>query len=311
MRALLLPTLVAALLSLCSCDEQPADAAEATPAVQTPAELQATEHFCGDNAYIHCAALCAMGPRPSGSAAYEQQLRYLSRYLEEYGWTITRHAFTAPNGTPMVNLHATFGEDSAPRPILLTCHIDTKQGISADFQGADDGASGAAAIVELARVLAKEPQLASQIELVFFDGEESFAPRMTEKDGLYGSKFDVARRGSQLPLYQVNLDMVGARNKVVKVPLFDADPTLAELYLELVEEQRFSTKRWQLEDTSYMDDDLPFREAGVATINLIADFVGSIWWHTPRDNMSRICPNSLAETGTLTLELLRRIAISR
>ena len=102
--------------------------------------------------------------------------------------------------------------------------------------------------------------------------------------------------------------MVGARNKVVKVPLFDTDPTLAELYLELVEEQKLSTKRRQLADESYMDDDLPFRRAGVATINLIADFVGSIWWHTPRDNMSRICPKSLAETGTLTLALLRRIA---
>lgn len=103
--------------------------------------------------------------------------------------------------------------------------------------------------------------------------------------------------------------MVGARNKVVKVPLFDTAP-LAELYLELVEEQKLSPKRWQLADKSYMDDDLPFRRAGVATINLIADFVGSIWWHTPRDTMSRICPKSLAETGTLTLTLalLRRIA---
>lgn len=308
MRTLLLPALTAALLTLCCCDEQPTNEAKPAPAVKTAAELQATEHFCGDNAYIHCAALCAMGSRPSGSAAYEQQLRYLSRYLEEYGWAITRHSFTAPNGTPMVNLHATFGAQATARPILLTCHIDTKQGICADFQGADDGASGAAAIVELARVLAKEPQLATQIELVFFDGEESFAPRMTEKDGLYGSKFDVARRGAQLPLYQVNLDMVGARNKVVKVPLFDTDPTLAELYLELVEEQKLSPKRWQLADESYMDDDLPFRRAGVATINIIADFVGSIWWHTPRDNMSRICPKSLEETGTLTLALLRRIS---
>ena len=47
----------------------------------------------------------------------------------------------------------------------------------------------------------------------FLDGEEAFAPRMSETDGLYGSRHDVARRGSQLPVWQINLDMVGGRNK--------------------------------------------------------------------------------------------------
>ena len=41
--------------------------------------------------------------------------------------------------------------------------------------------------------------------------------------------------------------------------------------------------------------------------NLIAVFVGADWWHTPRDNMSRICPNSLRDSGQITAELIRRL----
>ncbi len=303
-------SLLAATILCAACDDRQ-DAEEDFALTNAPTQLQSTPDYNGENAYIHCAALCKLGSRPSGSAAYKKQLDYLSRYLLEYGWTVTQQEFTAPNGTPMFNLHAVYGDFDAARPIIVSCHIDTKTGISDDFQGADDGASGAAVMIELARILAAKPEDAGQIELVFFDGEESFAPRMTETDGLYGSKHDVARRGNQLPLYQINLDMVGARNKIIKVPMFDTDPELAEYFDASVQELKLNEKKWQIADVAYMDDDQPFREAGVATINIIADFVNSIWWHTPRDNMSRICPTSLKESGMLTHAMLRRILSAR
>ena len=70
---------------------------------------------------------------------------------------------------------------------LLTCHIDTKTGIP-DFTGANDGASAAAAILETARILSRDPARAGQLELVFFDGEESFSQHIDSDDGLYGSR---------------------------------------------------------------------------------------------------------------------------
>ena len=299
-----------ALLLVTACEQQNSS----TPAVAkneaAQYALQNTKHFCGENAYYHCSELCKLGPRPSGSAAYEQQLRYLSQHLEQAGWSVSRHPFAAPNGTSMTNLHAHFGSApaSSTRPILLSCHIDTKMGIGPDFIGADDGASAAAVLLETARILSAQPEIAAQVELVFFDGEEAFGTHMTEEDGLYGSGFDAARRGSNLPLYQINLDMVGAKNKHIGVPFHDTAPELLSLFEESVDTLRLNPRRWEIIDASYLDDNIPFKEAGVSTLNIIAQFTNSTWWHTPRDNMSRICPQSLQESGILTLHILRQLA---
>lgn len=273
----------------------------------TGAVVQNASEFSGENAYKHCAELCDIGPRPSGSEGYRQQLEYLTKHLEECGWIVTRHSFQAPNGVPMTNLHAVYGKSTDTRPVILTCHIDTKTGISENFVGADDGASGAAVILEAARIMAAEQQLAEQVELIFFDGEEAFAYRMTETDGLYGSRADVKRRGDDLPEYQINLDMVGARNKKIAVPFFDAHYELLEIYESVIDELGYNPLKWDIADESYWDDDLPYRESGVKTINLICNFVNSMWWHTPRDNMSRICPKSLEESGRVTLAMLREL----
>lgn len=287
--------------------------AHSATAAATTAEgtvLQNTSEFCGENAYKHCAALCDIGPRPSGSEGYRKQLEYLTSYLEQYGWTVSQYSFKAPNGVPMTNLHAVYGKSQSTRPIILTCHIDTKTGISDNFVGADDGASGASVILEAARIMAQEPETAEHVELIFFDGEESFAYRMTETDGLYGSRADVKRRGTDLPEYQINLDMVGARNKKIAVPIFDVHCELLDIYEQVIDELEYDPLKWDFADESYWDDDLPYREAGVKTINLICKFVNSMWWHTPRDNMSRICPKSLKESGYVALAMIRRLLVS-
>lgn len=299
-----LAILLSGALLLCSCGEK---APSVPPATKVSYQFENSPDFRGENAYIHCAALCALGPRLSGSAAYEQQLQYLEKHLADYGWKTTRQSFIGPNRTNMTNLHAVYGNSNENRPVLLSCHIDTKAGIAKDFEGADDGASGAAVLLETARILSSQPEEAQVVELVFFDGEESVAPRMTETDGLYGSRHDVLRRGDQLPEYMINLDMVGARNKTIAVPFFDSAPVLVNLYEETIDELSLNAKRWITTDQCYWDDDRPFREAGVHTINLICDFIDSIWWHTPRDNMSRICPRSLHESGLVTLRLLNKV----
>lgn len=288
------------LLLLCSCDDSPT-AAPAAPEPPPPAPaLVNTPEFSGHNAYAHCAAICALGPRYSGSAAYEKQLQYLEKHLHAAGWQTTRDTFTAPNGVRMTNLRA--HRNDAQPPLLLSCHIDTKINIAPDFQSADDGASGAAVLLELARVLS-----GAQVELIFLDGEESFAPRMSDTDGLYGSKFDVKRRGASLPRWQINLDMVGGRNKCIAIPALDTSDFMYAHYTYAVKALGYSEERWTVWPGSYLDDHVPYQEAGVDSLNLIAAFSGSNWWHTPRDNMSRICPRSLHESGCITLQLINQL----
>lgn len=287
------------ILLLCSCD----DAVPASPAPEAapaPAPLVNTPGFNGYNAYAHCAVLCALGPRYSGSAAYEKQLQHLENHLHAMGWQTERNAFTAPNGVNMCNLRAYRG--TSPAPLLLSCHIDTKINIAPDFQSADDGASGAAVLLELARIIDDD-----RVELIFLDGEEAFARRMTEDDGLYGSKYDVMRRGTTLPRWQINLDMVGGRNKTIAIPSLDTSDFMYEQYSAAVRALGLPEEKWTVWPGGYLDDHMPYLEAGVDSLNLIAVFSGSNWWHTPKDNMSRICPRSLHESGLVALQLMRQL----
>lgn len=270
-------------------------------------ELTESDAFSGDNAYVHCAALCALGPRPSGSAAYFQQVAYLAQHLKRVGWQVQERAFSPLPERKMLNLHATFGEKTGARPLILTCHIDTKGQGSEAILGADDGASGAAVILELARMLARQPELAEQVEFVFFDGEESFGKHITPQDGLFGSRYDAARRGAAQPRYMINLDMVGGAGKTIGVPFSDTSLQMYEQFERAVRKLGLSEERWTLYPGSYWDDHRPFLEAGVDTLNLIAMFQGSNWWHTQKDDMSRISPRSLEETGRVALQLLSQL----
>lgn len=304
-KVILLP-LIAGLL--CSCNDGAAPNQSTKDEATSQLTWQATREFSGANAYLHCDNLCKLGPRPTGSHAYAKQIAYLTEHLQKSGWVITPRIFSLSNGAKMTNLHATFGAPDMERSLIITCHIDTKTGIGPSFVGADDGASAAATMLELARVLPSVSGCAGKIELIFFDGEESFAPRMTQTDGLYGSRYEVMRRNHALPRYQINLDMVGGRNKVIAVPLIDTSEEWLAEYEQAIEKLGFSTRRWNVHPGSYMDDHTPFEQAGVSSINLICDFTKGGWWHTVKDNMSRICPQSLAETGQMVLQLISQIA---
>lgn len=297
----------AALLAplLCGCDGK--DDSPAAPAATALPEWSEAEQPVGGNALRHAAALCAMGPRPSGSPAYAEQLGYLETRLTAAGWAVQRDSFTAPNGTPMVNLRAVFGDSSEPRPLLVSCHIDTKR--LTNFIGADDGASAAAVMLELARVLALHPELAARVEFIFLDGEEAFAARMTDEDGLYGSRFDAERRANTdtLPRYQINLDMVGGADNTIAVPAYDTSDFMLAQYAQAVMAENLSSARWTYAPASYRDDHRPYLDYGVDSLNLIADFRGSNWWHKSGDTFERLSARTMGEAARLTLRLLQRL----
>lgn len=293
-------------LLLVSCGERETSQAPA-PAESAQTAEEGGSRFSGANAYAHCAALCALGPRPSGSEAYAKQLAYLRFHLEKAGWTVRERRFKLTDGSQMSNLHATFGDAEELRPLILTCHIDTKR--IPGFIGADDGASAAALLVELARVLSGKPESAKAVEIIFFDGEESFVGRMSRENSLFGSRYEVIRRQADgsLPKWQINLDMVGGRDKMIAVPVQDTPTFMLKHYLQATESLGCSEADWTLYPGSYLDDHTPFADAGVATLNIIAYFGNSDWWHTGKDNMQRISARSLLESGRVTLRLTEQL----
>src|SRR6266699_7022443 len=151
------------------------------------------ENFSGEKAFAHVQHLVDLGPRPAGSEALEKSRLYIIEQLKSAGWTVTRSEFsdqTRRGKMTFVNLIARFGtsEKNEAAQFLLCSHYDTKTFENIRFVGANDGGSSTGLLIEMARVLGQHPNLAAQIELVFFDGEEAYE-NFSGSDGLYGSRY--------------------------------------------------------------------------------------------------------------------------
>lgn len=279
---------------------------------------------CGDRtsdlghaAYAHTDKIVAFGPRPPESEALAEVLGYLTESLAPHGWITQQRSFATftPRGqvgfTNLVARYAPDGEqpDTWTRPVkgLLCCHIDSKLYTDRVFVGADDAASAAGAILELAAWLAGTPERARQIEIVFFDGEEAFGEDMTPRDGLYGSRRYAAewRRQDVKPAFGILLDMIGHKNLSIKLPS-DSPRDLAALTLRIAEREEVE-RHFAMGALPVVDDHVPLNDAGIPTIDLIGDFTASNWWHTSRDNMDLISQDSLGITISVVQGMLEEL----
>ena len=205
-----------------------------------------------------------------------------------------------------VNLIATFGSQSAPS-FLVCSHYDTKTFDNARFVGANDGGSSTGVLLEVARVLAERPDLASKIELVFFDGEEAYQA-FTETDGLYGSRYFakqlVAQDKAKLFRGGMLFDMVGDKSLTITLPP-DSPPELARAVFASAEALNVR-KHFTYFDRDITDDHTPLNEAGIPVIDLI-DF-DYPQWHTPDDTIDKLSADSLRITGSVAAYYLSEFA---
>src|SRR5437667_7856349 len=129
-----------------------------------PSQGQLWEEFSGEKAFVHVQRLVDLGPRPPGSEAIEKSRAYIDNQLRLAGWQVARQAFRddTPRGkVDFVNLIARFPAPGSTAPSFLLCsHYDTKTFQTIRFVGANDGGSSTGLLLELARVLGRDPNLA-------------------------------------------------------------------------------------------------------------------------------------------------------
>jgi hypothetical protein len=131
--------------------------------------------FSADRAWKHLEALAAIGSRASGTEGAAKARAYVRDELTSLGLEVESRSTTAAfdSGVPLdfelVNLEATIPGDS-PDLIVLAAPYDSAYHESFEYLGVNDGASGAALLLELARVLASNP-LPYTVRLYFLDGE--------------------------------------------------------------------------------------------------------------------------------------------
>lgn len=267
----------------------------------------------GNSANALTSEILALGPRPPGSVALNQVRSLLSKELVASGWVVELQEFerdTSVGKIKFANLRARFkGKDQDPwkRKIdgLLCAHVDSKLYKDKVFLGADDAASACAAIVVIAKHLANEnPEQASKLELVFFDGEEAFAQSMTTLDGLYGSRHyaNTWRTRDDKPKFGILLDMIGHEKLSIRIPS-DSPKHLAELMFSVAKKQNVQS-HFDTALGTIMDDHVPLNLIGIPTLDIIGDFTRSKWWHTPGDNSDIISPESLSISIGVTLGML-------
>jgi hypothetical protein len=270
----------------------------------------------GKAAYDLTSSILAEGPRPPGSAGLDSVRKLVRTELQKSGWVTAGQRFerTTPIGkVPFENVRARFitgGGDPWQRPVkgLLCAHIDSKYYKDRHFLGADDAASACAAIVVIAGHLAREnPELAAQLELVFFDGEEAFNENITPSDGLYGSRqyAGLWRNRDDKPQFGIVLDMIGHRDLSIRLPS-DTPPRLRDSVLDAARAENVE-RYFGMAPGPIIDDHVPLNFAGIPTVDIIGDFTRSGWWHTPADNLKIVSAESLDISIRVTLRVLQEL----
>lgn len=287
----------------------------------------------GGKAMGHARTMVGHGPRPSGSPELALTQAYIVSELKKLGLVDFGHKWkdpTQPKVRYFRNIVAQIdGEEPVNGPILiLAAHYDTKlcKGHSNPdhnfhFVGAIDGAGGPATLLELARHL-KTRKSVPNIWLLFIDGEESIPFDWKDDQALYGSRYFVKKMGADKKRFPnsmstrvrafVLIDLIGSKN--LKIDRDKAsNTTLNNLFKEAATGMGESARMY--ETTSTMTDDhIPFKKAGMRVIDLIdfnyrapdtsadqsfTDPRYEQWWHTKKDNLDAMDPESLAFVGNL------------
>jgi glutaminyl-peptide cyclotransferase len=169
------------------------------------------------------------------------------------------------------------------------------------FVGANDGASGTAVAVQLARTI-RPRTLRRTVVFALFDGEEG--PRGAPDSqfaelGLRGSK--VAARSLRDARAMVLLDFVGDRR--LGIPREGLSHAGLWRRLRTAARAAGAGRAFPPETSgSVLDDHLPFLQEGVPSIDLI-DFSFPCW-HRRCDDLSAVSERSLDQTGETVLRLL-------
>jgi glutaminyl-peptide cyclotransferase len=284
---------VALVLLLAGGDERATTTSERA-ASAGPAKTR-VDRFDSRRAWRHLRYQVGLGPRPAGSP----QLAQLAAYTRE---RLPRGRYESVPGHP--GLRNVVGRIPGRRPaVVLAAHYDTKD--LPGFVGANDGAGGTAAVLEIARSLrsARRPRGAPEMRFVLFDGEEATDDsRPFLETGVRGSTA-YARRHRDEVRALVLLDFV-AEKGAMRIPReAGSDPRLWARLRAAARRVGSGVVFPPGVVGEVTDDHTPFTRRGIPAIDLI-DFTFPCW-HETCDDLSAVSERSLDLSGEAVLELLR------
>tara|TARA_B100001245_G_scaffold193821_1_gene152401 strand:+ start:294 stop:1208 length:915 start_codon:yes stop_codon:yes gene_type:complete len=271
--------------------------------------------FNGNAAFTHLVAQCDFGPRNPGSVGHQKALDYFLNVLTTLADTVSTQSFTEimPRSKQKVEMHNIIAQfnPKAKKQIMISAHWDTRPWGDRSLSimrkdqpilGANDGASGVAILLELAKVLHDNPQKIG-VNLVLFDAED-FGSSGDSWSYCKGSQYFAKNLPITLPDYAINLDMVGDANLDIYIERisYKQNPSLVLDLWGLAEELKLSGFK-KMANHSIFDDHVPLYElAGIPAVDII-DFdypdEKTNYHHTYNDIVENCSPESLRQVGTL------------
>jgi hypothetical protein len=265
--------------------------------------------FDAARAFVLLEKQTQFGPRVSGRPGHDACLTFLADTLraatphvrlQEFAGTVSgeEHRLT--------NLIASFRPELHDR-VLLCAHWDTRPWADQDpdstkhaqpILGADDGASGVAVLLEIARQLSRKPPPVG-VDIALFDGEDlgsEAAPQLFSQ----GAQAFARERAAHRPRVAIVLDMVGDKDLSLSIERnsWDSAP-------RVVRDIWAFGQRWYhdvySDEVGYdlLDDHVPLIRAGIPAIDII-DFRYP-YWHTLADTPDKCSPQSLEAVGVPVL----------
>ena len=276
--------------------------------------------FDEDHAFSYLVAQCDFGPRNPGSDGYYACLDYFIAELDQSANEIILQDFSYQEQRynkryNLENIIARYNPDSEFQTVI-SAHWDTRpwadqedlrQDRDQPIIGANDGASGVAILLELAKIMGENPPPIG-VNLVFFDGEDQGVPGVNETY-CQGSRFFAKNLPIPRPDEAINLDMVGDKQLVLPIERYSLEyhPKLVRHLWDRAKDMGLDAFIGRVDYAIY-DDHIPLNEiAGIPSIDII-DFKYpnsyANFWHTLNDIPENCSEESLGQVGDLMVDYI-------
>ena len=260
-----------------------------------PTATPVTLTFDGVRAYSDVQTQVAFGPRIPGSEGHAQVIEWIRAELVEAGWQVEIQESEAL-GHPIKNIVAK--RNNAHPEIILGAHYDTRMYADRDpspenslkpVPGANDGASGVAVLLELARTL---PEDTVNVWLVFFDAEDN--GQIEGWDWILGSR-EFVENNAVAPRAVVIVDMIGDADLNIYKE-YNSNPELTDEIWAVAAGLGYGNVFIPDYKHSMLDDHTPFNQVGIPAMDII-DF-DYPHWHTTGDTPDKVSSASLQAVGS-------------
>jgi len=276
--------------------------------------------FDEDHAFEYLVAQCDFGPRNPGSEGYYACLDFIINELDQSADDIILQDFRYQEQRyrkryDLQNIIARFNPDASFQTII-SAHWDTRPWADQEDNrrdrnqpiiGANDGASGVAVLLELAKIMGETPPPIG-VNLVFFDGEDLGVPGENETY-CQGSRYFAKNLPIPRPNEAINLDMIGDKQLHLPVEKYSLEynPNLVRYLWGRADDMGLDAFDITPQYAIY-DDHVPLHEiAGIPAIDLI-DFKYpnpyANFWHTMNDVPENCSAESLEQVGKLMVDYI-------